>query len=282
VSRIFEAKGRPSTNPLIVHVHSPAEIEKVADLSDGRIRAQFEQLVPLLGGPLTLVLPRKRHLPVQINCNAPTIAIRIPSHPCALDLLQHLDAPLAAPSANKSNCISPTTARHVYEEFGTLIPLIIDGGPCKHGLESTVLSLMDKNPVILRPGTILSEDIEELLGMPVIIPTSQSTHSPGQGSRHYAPEKTKLYFFQETTPPPTENTALLALFGSHLDKIDQSRFKEVHIISPQNSLGEVAHKLFDTLREVDSLGYNAVVVTKVEPIGIGAAIMDRLTRACTK
>jgi len=282
VAKIFETKGRPSTNPLIVHVHNHSEIEKVADLSNKRIRTLYEQIAPRLGGPLTLVLPRRRHLPSQINCNAPTIAVRIPNHPCALDLLKHLDAPIAAPSANRSNCISPTTARHVYEEFGTMVPLIIDGGPCEHGLESTVLSLVDERPTILRPGTILTEQIEEILGTPVTMQTSHSTCSPGQGIRHYAPQRTRLYFLEKSAPPPSENTALLALFGSHIDMIDHSKFKAVHTISPDNSLIEVAHKLFDSLRELDSLGYEAIAVTKVKPIGIGVAIMDRLSRACAK
>ncbi len=282
VAKIFETKGRPSTNPLIVHVHNLSDIEKVADLSDRRIRRLYEQIAPLLGGPLTLVLPRKQHLPLQINSTAPTVAVRIPAHPCALDLLKHLDAPIAAPSANRSNCISPTTARHVYEEFGTLVPLIIDGGPCEHGLESTVLSLVDDKPVILRPGAILAVQIEELLGTLITTPTTPSPCSPGQGLRHYAPERTTLYFLESLPEYPTENTALLALFGSHTDMIDRTRFKAVHTISPNNSLVEVAHKLFDTLREIDSLGYKAVAVTKVESNGIGAAIMDRLTRACAR
>lgn len=282
VAKIFETKGRPSTNPLIVHVHNHREIEKVADLSNIRIRTLYENIAPLLGGPLTIILPRKQHLPIQINCNAPTIAVRIPNHACALDLLRHLDAPIAAPSANRSNHISPTTAQHVYEEFGAQVPLIIDGGPCEHGLESTVLSLIDEKPVILRPGTILPVQIEEILKIPITKTTPHSTCSPGQGVRHYAPERTRLYFLEKSTPLPTENTALLALFGSHLNTIDHSRFKEVHTISLDNSLNEVAHKLFDTLRKIDSLGYDAVAITKVEPIGMGAAIMDRLTRACAK
>jgi L-threonylcarbamoyladenylate synthase len=282
VAKIFKTKGRPSTNPLIVHVHDLAAIEKVADLSKRRIGNLYERIAPLLGGPLTLVLPRHQNLPLQINSNAPTVAVRIPSHPCALDLLKHLDAPIAAPSANRSNCISPTTARHVYEEFGTLVPLIIDGGPCEHGLESTVLSLVDEKPVILRPGTILAAQIEELLGTTITAQGSPSHYSPGQGIRHYAPEKTRLYFLEYSPKTGTENTALLALFGAHTAVIDQSKFKAVHTISPHNSLVEVAHKLFDTLRMIDSLGYDAVVVTKVDTVGIGAAIMDRLTRACTR
>jgi L-threonylcarbamoyladenylate synthase len=289
IDRIFAIKGRPSTNPLIVHVPDVDSIKAIADLTNATTRHYFDRLVPLLCGPLTVVLPRLNGLPNMINSNSPTIAVRIPSHEIALDLLRHLEAPIAAPSANRSNRISPTTAQHVYDEFGDTVPLIIDGGPCKEGLESTVLSLLNTTPQILRPGVILKQEIEEALGItlsPTLPETDGNIISPGQGSLHYAPSRTKLYlastYLNEKQPNNNlskDKLALIALFASHLSQFNLNEFNTIEVISHNNSTKEVAENLFSVLRKFDQNCYDAVIVSELEPQGLGLAIMDRLKRA---
>jgi len=277
VAKIFEAKGRPHFNPLICHYFSPE-----AAFSHVHATATAEQLADTFWpGPLTLVLPRKVTCPVALLAGAglDTLAVRIPAHPVAQKLLQRLGRPIAAPSANRSGRISPTTAAHVLAQLEGRIAALIDSGPCRVGLESTVLDLSMSPPFLLRPGGVTTESLEAAIG-PIqsgITPTQaespRTLRSPGLLLSHYAP--TLPLRLNATTIAPNE--ALLA-FGPPLKNASLT-----YQLSGQENLTEAAANLFDALHWLDShapaQNLTAIAVMPIPPHALGLAITDRLTRA---
>ena len=195
VNRIYEAKGRPAHNPLIVHVADAAAARRLVTAWPDAAERLAAKWWP---GPLTLVLPKSREVPSEVTAGLGTVAIRVPAHPVALALLKAAGMPIAAPSANRSGELSPTTAEHVQRSLGDLVPMILDAGPTTVGIESTVIDLSDRAPVLLRPGMVTREEIEALIG-PVTLPSppieaEAPRPSPGMLDRHYAP-KGKLVLF---------------------------------------------------------------------------------------
>ena len=272
VARIFEAKGRPQFNPLITHVPGAAEARALVQwngLAD-RLAARFWP------GPLTLVLPRAPGSPIALLVTAglDTVAIRAPAHPMAQALLRAAGRPIAAPSANRSGAVSPTRAEHVAESLGTRVPLILDGGACPVGVESTVLDLTTTPPTLLRPGGVTREDIEAEIG-PILLsqalPTGDAARtSPGQLESHYAPScPVRL---GATTIAPGE--ALLA-FGPQ----PVGGAKRILNLSPSGDLAEAAANLFAHLRALDRPEVSAIAVMPIPETGLGLAINDRLRRA---
>ncbi len=266
VARIFAAKGRPSFNPLIVHV---ADVDWVADLAKADTR--FDILARAFWpGPLTFVLPRRDGCPASelVSAGLDSIAVRMPDHPVAQALLRAVQRPLAAPSANASGTVSPTLAAHVASSLGDKVDLIIDGGPCRVGLESTVLDLTQGKATILRPGAIIAEQIAALIG-PVATATEDPAlpKSPGQLVSHYAPVLPLR--LNATTAGPGE--ALLG-FGSSSNAALN--------LSPTGDLVEAAANLFAMMRALDdSMRFSAMAVAPIPATGIGIAINDRLKRA---
>lgn len=272
VVRVFEAKGRPRFNPLIVHVASPDAAAEVAAF-DARARELAARFWP---GPLTLVLPRSSGCPVSLLASAglDTVAVRIPDHPVALALFRATGRPVVAPSANRSGAVSPTTAAHVAESLGDAVDLILDGGPCRIGIESTVLDLSGPRPVLLRPGGITAEALERLLG-PLDRPAGEvvgdaARRSPGMLSRHYAPDRPLR--LGATAAEPGE--ALLA-FGPN----PPPGATTVLNLSPAGDLAEAAANLFRMLRALDRPPHTGIAVMPIPETGLGAAINDRLRRA---
>jgi len=268
VAAIFEAKGRPRFNPLIVHLPEAAAAEGLAVLDD-RARALAQGFWP---GPLTMVLPRAASCPVSLLASAglDSLALRVPGHPLAEALLRRTGRPLAAPSANRAGALSPTSAGHVAASLGDRVPLILDGGPCPLGLESTVVDLTGRRPVLLRPGAVTREALEAALG-PVAGPGSnEAIKSPGQLSSHYAPGLPLR--LDATGAGPRE--ALLA-FGP---KVPEGAAVTLNL-SPSGDLTEAAAKLFAQLHALDRPGLEAIAVMPVPETGLGAAINDRLRRA---
>ncbi len=263
VARIFEAKGRPSFNPLISHIDNMAMAEELAQFSP----LALELAEAFWPGPLTLVLPRSENCPVSDLATAglDTIAIRAPRHEIARGLIKAVGGPLAAPSANPSESLSPTTAQHVEETLSDVIDLILDGGPCLRGVESTVVSLATETPTLLRPGALSREDIEAITG-PLAAPLPGKVTSPGMMRRHYAPNaKLRL---DVTTP---ENNEAYLGFGP-------SNQKEAANLSPSGDLREAAANLFAMLRILD-MQYDQIAIAPVPNTGLGEAINDRLKRA---
>lgn len=204
VKKIFAAKGRPSTNPLIVHISDATSAKRYAahwPENAERLAAAFWP------GPITLVVPRGPLIANEVSAGLDTVGLRSPDHPLALRLLREFDGPIAAPSANRSNHISPTTAGHVRSELGSVVDLILDGGPCRIGIESTVIDLSGPAPIILRPGQVTRQQIESCIGSVRIsgetIDAESPAHSPGQQLVHYAPES-PAFRFDGSDPEPVK------------------------------------------------------------------------------
>ena len=271
VASIFATKGRPSFNPLIIHVPTIEEAARLVDF-DERARRLAAAAWP---GPLTLVLPRRQHSPVSLLASAglDSLAVRIPDHPIALELLKATGCPVAAPSANPSGRVSPTTARHVSEhvESGQLaqdVAMILDGGPCEVGVESTVLDLTGSRPTLLRPGGIPRETLEQYLG-PIAVARaidSGGPKSPGMLESHYAP----------TLPVRIEAESAVA--GEALLGFGPNVRDAMLNLSPTGDLAEAAANLFAMLRELDKRA-TSIAVSPIPATGIGEAINDRLSRA---
>ncbi|MEM9471604.1 MAG: L-threonylcarbamoyladenylate synthase [Pseudomonadota bacterium] len=269
VARIYEAKGRPSFNPLIVHLPTIEEAMKL-----GRFNADALKLADSFWpGPLTIVVERADDCPVSELASAglPSLAIRVPGRESARELLQLAGCPVAAPSANLSGQISPTTAQHVMAGLGERIWGIVDGGPCEVGLESTVISCLGETPVILRPGGVSREAIEDALGRPVQLQTGSTNDpvAPGQLASHYAPNAAVRLNAKEARP----GEAYLA-FGKREPEADIIRN-----LSPSKDLREAAANLFAMLHTLDMLGADSIAVAPIPDEGLGVAINDRLARA---
>ena len=276
VARIFAAKERPFFDPLIVHL---------ADVSWWpRVVLDFPPVAELLAkhfwpGPLTLVLPKVAAIPDIVTSGMPSVAIRVPDHDLTREILRRADVPVAAPSANPFGRLSPTTAEHVRQQLGDRVDLILDGGPCRVGVESTILQFHGDEVVCLRPGGVPLEAIENLIG-PVgrLTPRDsdeQRPAAPGMLASHYAPH-TKLMIVEEVpAAPPSSRTGLLILQPS-----DRTRgYAQVEVLSRNGDLIEAASNFFQALHRLDQAGLDAILATPFPETGLGLALNDRLKRA---
>jgi L-threonylcarbamoyladenylate synthase len=274
VAKIFEAKGRPRFDPLIVHLPDRDWLEKVADLP-----TQDRQLVLKLAekfwpGPFTMVLPKRDAVPEIVTAGLETVAVRISAHPVFAQIVETFGKPLAAPSANRFGRISPTTARHVLDDLGGQIPLIIDAGPATHGIESTIVSLHDGKIDILRRGPITSEKLSQF-GIVEAVSSAARISAPGQLPSHYAP-RTPLQIVDDLESfKSDQRCALLAWNPAKKDE----RFVAIRHLSEKQDLREAATNLFRDLRELDQLDVDLIIAERVPSQGLGAAILDRLSRA---
>lgn len=267
VTKIFAAKGRPDFNPLICHIADFAQLDGLVAV-DARARRLAEAFWP---GALTMVLPRLPDCPVApaVSAGLPSLALRMPAHPVARELLSRVGRPVAAPSANRSGHVSPSTAQHVRDSLGPEIA-ILDGGPCKVGLESTVIGLTGDRPTLLRPGGIPAEDIETVLGEPLAQPTDRKLQSPGMLLKHYAP---RLPVRLNATA--AQGREGLLSFGQPLPG-----FATVYPLSESGDLAEAAARLYAGLHALDQMpGLEGIAVMPIPQQGLGVAINDRLSRA---
>jgi L-threonylcarbamoyladenylate synthase len=263
VAAIYAAKGRPSFNPLIVHVLDLAEAQALADLPEAAVRLA----AAFWPGPLTVIAPLKAGAPIAALTTAglPTIALRVPAHPAMRDLLAACGRPLAAPSANASGTISPTSADHVLRSLGSRIPLVIDAGLCAVGLESTIVAVEPDRLRLLRPGPITPQQLAEAAGLPIAGAGSDAIEAPGQMLQHYAPAKPLRL-------DVTEASADEWLIGFGPVPGDVS-------LSPDGDLAEAAARLFELLHAADAGPAARIAVAPVPAEGLGLAINDRLKRA---
>lgn len=286
IAKIYAAKGRPSNNPLIVHVATIEELRRYSDIDSSWNPAIVDEwvtkLTPLWPGPLSVILPRSKEIATNVSAGGPTVALRIPRHPVALELLRAFKGPVAAPSANPSMYVSPTTANHVRDSLGDKVDFILDGGPCEVGLESTVLSLVTPTPRVLRPGAVTIDTLRHTLGCPVEGPLSSGEAttgellSPGLLEKHYSPRtkvRLRTSLLQGEVLP--EKTGVL-IFSDWKPDFQPTISK---VLSNCGDLEEVAARLFGALRELDEANLDLIVVDTCEPLGLGEAIMDRLIRA---
>ena len=268
VARLFAVKDRPRFNPLIVHLADPGDAGALVRL-DRRAEILADTLWP---GPLTLVLPRRPDAPVSLLASAglDTLAVRVPGHPTARRLLAAAGRPVAAPSANRSGTVSPTTAQHVRDSLGGRIPLVLAAGRCPVGLESTVVDLTGETPLLLRPGAVTRQTLAALIGPLGDADDAPGTpRSPGRLPSHYAPRAAVR--LDAATVEPGE--ALLT-FGPDLRKGDT-----ILNLSEAGDLAEAAANLFAMLRTLDDLDVKAIAVAPIPDDGLGEAINDRLRRA---
>lgn len=270
VARIFAAKGRPSFNPLIVHAPDAAahRAHVAFDATADRLAAAFWP------GALTLVLPRLESSAISelVSAGLPTVAVRVPAHPVAQALLRAADLPVAAPSANRSAAVSPTTAAHVAASLGDGVDLIVDGGACPGGLESTVVDLTGSIPTILRPGLVTQADLEAVVGKVAVAGEGAAVTAPGMLASHYAPSATVR--LNAAAPVDGTDEALVA-FGPDVP----AGFGRVENLSRSGNFVEAAASLFAVLHRLDADGVRAIAVMPIPDEGLGAAINDRLQRA---
>jgi L-threonylcarbamoyladenylate synthase len=274
-AKIFAAKQRPSFDPLIVHAFDEQALEEICDFRDARARRLAAAFWP---GPLTLVLHKTRAIPDIVTSGLPTIAVRIPVHPVARALLAESQLPIAAPSANPFGCVSPTEAEHVERSLGSEIDLVLDGGPCTVGVESTIVDLSGEMPALLRPGGIAAERIEDIVGRLTRAEHAAIPKAPGQLDRHYAP-RTRLVLVPPGAIPlrERERSGLLAFREPSAEL--RARCAAVEVLSPAGDLTEAAARLFAALHRLDDEALDVIYAERVPAEGLGVAILDRLRRA---
>jgi len=276
IQAVFDLKKRPLVNPLIVHIGSKDQVNDIVQDVPEMASQLMDKFWP---GPLTLVMRKKNSVPNTITGGKDTVAVRMPDHPLTLKLLNALSFPLAAPSANPFGSISPTTALHVDQYFKDDLPMVLDGGACRNGLESTIIGFEHGQPVLYRLGAIALEEIENEIG-PVIVKNFEELHpnAPGMMARHYAPKTltivTKniaaaLHDYRD------KRTALL-LFTSKIDSAN-----EVHqeVLSVNGNLKEAASKLYAAMHRLDAMNFEVLLAEQFPDTELGRAINDRLKRA---
>ncbi len=277
VARIFEAKERPFFDPLIVHLPSLDWLDRLTTAADDSlVRTLIERFWP---GPLTLVLPRREIVPDLVTAGLPTVAVRMSAHPVFRSVLSEFGKPVAAPSANRFGRISPTAAAHVLEELDGRIPLILDGGPCLLGLESTVVAPREGDLHILRAGPITPGDLAPFCPL-LLQPSAFSLQpsSPGQLPSHYAPS-TPLELLGHAAEADTWQGSGRAGLLSWSRTVLPSQFVAMEVLTPRNDPREAAARLFAAMRRLDALGLDVIIAEPPPPSGLGAAILDRLRKA---
>lgn len=279
VARVFEAKQRPRFDPLIAHIGDMDALPLLTPAVPAIARALMERFWP---GPLTLILPKTAQVPDLVTAGLPTVAIRMPRHPLALALIARAGTPIAAPSANPFGYTSPTTAAHVRAQLADRVDLILDGGPCAVGVESTILDLTAPDgPALLRPGGVTREELASVIGP---LPERPAGHgppgvvaAPGMLPRHYAP-RVPLRLLEPDEPCPTPPPGRVGLLTLQPPS-DAGRFAGVECLSRDGDLREAAANLFGALRRLDEQPLDLILARRVPASGLGIAINDRLTRA---
>ena len=283
VRRIFEAKGRPADNPLIIHVCSTQMLETTARRLTEKTKRLSERFWP---GPLTLVLDRNPGIPAAVSSGLDTVAVRMPNCRIALDLIRAAGTPVAAPSANASGRPSPTSAAHVFGDLDGRIEMILDGGMTNIGIESTVLDVTTDPPLILRPGWITREQLLESIGQTEIAASEEELkRSPGTRHRHYSP-RVPVILIEHTAPQ-----SLRQILQEHLRKgkvgfighspagLGDSGLRAINL---RDDAEDYAHSIYAAFRELEDWGAEVVVVLGIDDKGEGAAVMDRLRRAASE
>ncbi len=287
VKKIFAAKGRPNDNPLIVHVANKKQIYDVASEISGAAQRLIDKFMP---GPITVVLPKRKEIPYSVTAGIDTVGVRLPEHEGARLFIEKCKRPIPAPSANSSGKPSPTCAQHVFDDLNGRIPLILDGGACSGGVESTVISLCGDTPLLLRPGLVTHEMLESVIGKVDIHPAVLENNkvdkaaSPGMKYKHYSPkarvliidagisEAVKLYDMLVSAgrrPVIMWNDAELALIGARGGYALMNDFDS----------SVAAKRLFELLRRSDDEGFDTVLITSVQKGGAGLSVMNRMLRA---
>ncbi len=276
IRKIFEVKQRPLFNPLIVHLHSITQLDEIVSEFPAKAHLLADAFWP---GSLTLVLNKKSGIPDVITAGKETVAVRIPNHPVTLKLLKALSYPLAAPSANPFNRISPTKAFHVENYFKNSIKMILEGGECKNGLESTIIGFENNEPVLYRLGAISIEEIENVVGKIIVKNHMEKVpDAPGMLAKHYSP-KTKMYLSNDIEKFMKDHKDQKIGLLSFSEDIPSINFNNIEILSKSGDLKEAASNLYSALHRLDNLNLDMIIAKRFPDRGLGKSINDRLERA---
>jgi len=276
IDKIFQLKNRPTCNPLILHTHSIEEVLKFVQYIPPAAMKLAEAFWP---GPLTLLLPKKSIIPHSVTSGSHLVAVRIPNHAVTLSLLQQLDFPLVAPSANPYTRISPTNSKMVYDYFGEELPIILEGDTCSKGIESTIVGFQENTPVIYRQGAISVDAIEFIVGKSKVQATkNEKITTPGMSAMHYAP-RTKFYIVENIVNFIHENQGL-KIGALTLGKLDINQPNTTIInLSIAADLEEASTNLYKSMYELDGMGLDCIIIELFPEIGIGKSLNDRISRA---
>lgn len=279
IKKIFELKKRPFYNPLIVHIKSVADLNQIATEIPEKAMLLANAFWP---GPLTLVLKRQNTIPDLVTGGKSTVAVRVPNHPVALALLEQLDFPLAAPSANPFGSISPTKAEHVANYFAASSLTVLEGGECRSGIESTIIGFEEGSAVLYRLGSITIEEIEAVIGTLKIKTHNEETPSaPGMLSKHYAP-KTKTVLTENITEELASLSTKRIGLVTYQNHFDHQNIVSNEVLSPTGDLKEAASRLYNALHTLDQLKLDVIIAERFPDYGLGRTINDRLERATKK
>lgn len=274
VEKIFKTKGRPTFNPLIVHIHSVEQLQVLTKNVPEKAKLLAKKFWP---GPLTLILPKNEKVSDLVTAGKPTVGIRMPNHKLTLELLAGLDFPVAAPSANPFTRVSPTSAQNVNQYFGDAVT-VLDGGPCIIGLESTIIGFEDDLPVIYRKGGVAIEEIEACVGnVKLYIREENTPVAPGMLGKHYSP-KTPLLLSQNIEKSLSEfKNKKIGILSYYRD--DYSGSLVTKVLSQSKNLKEAAHNLYQYLHQLDAMNLDIIIAEELPEVGLGRSINDRLQRA---
>lgn len=276
VARVFEAKQRPRFDLLIVHVGDFDQASRLVKEIHPSARLLMERFWP---GPLTIVLPKAPGVPDLVTAGLPTVAVRMPRHPLALELIRCTGEPIAAPSANPFGATSPTNVQHVEDGLAGKVDMVLDGGACVVGIESTIVSFASDRPALLRPGGVSVEEVESVIG-PLPVAPSSGSHAvlaPGMLPKHYAP-RTPVRVLSGSIPPPQDGANRIGVLA--FQGVPRSEtFAAVEVLSEFGDLREAAKHLFSALRRLDQQNLDVILAQKFPDVGLGLAINDRLMRA---
>lgn len=289
VAKIFEAKGRPQDNPLIVHISKLSQLDDLVAFIPPVVYELADAFWP---GPLTIIMEKSDIIPDEVSAGLPTVAIRMPSHPLARKIIDASGVPLAAPSANTSGKPSPTTAEHVMHDMDGKIDAVLDGGPCGVGVESTVITLCTRKPRLLRPGKVTPDELEDILGEVEIddavlgkLKEGERVASPGMKYKHYSPNAdvtvvdAKTDEFRRFVNTVAEKNGASSVAALTFDGEENGFLCKTISFGEKDDDCAHAHKLFAALRECDDLGFSSVYVHCPSYDGVGLAVMNRLLRA---
>ena len=276
IKLIYKVKNRPSQNPLIVHLKDYQELSKIVREIPEAAKILAEKFWP---GPLTLLLPKHPNIPDIVTSGSDLIAVRVPYHPIAIKLLSSISFPLVAPSANPFGSISPTSAAHVYNYFKNDIKLILDGGICEKGIESTIIGFKNGKAMLYRYGSIPLEEIEKSIGKVEIFNKNETNpEAPGMLLRHYAPNK-KVLLTQNIKECIKQNSSQKIGLLLYKQEIDDVLIQHQFILSRTGELNEAASNLYLALHELDNTDIDLIIAEKLPSFGLGNSINDRLERS---
>jgi L-threonylcarbamoyladenylate synthase len=276
IDKIYKLKNRPPSNPLIVHTHSLEEVTKYVTHIPP---SAFKLAKTFWPGPLTLLLPKNKLISHAVTAGSHLVAIRIPQHPMALDLLRKIDFPLVAPSANPYTRISPTSAQMVEAYFGEDLPCILDGGHCEKGIESTIVGFDGNTTIVYRQGAISIDAIEFIVGKTKVLATvRERVTTPGMAPMHYAP-RTKLLIVEDVLEFIYDNPfSKIGFLGMGEKKIDHPNLEFISL-STTSDLEEASMNLYQSMYTMDTMNLDYIIIKKFQEVGIGNSLNDRIKRA---